>query len=595
MNRIVINADLGTQKISRHIYGHFAEHLGRCVYEGLWVGEDSDIPNTRGFRNDVVQALRNINIPNLRWPGGCFADTYHWTDGIGPKEKRPSIVNIHWGGTTENNHVGTHEFLDLCEQLGTMPYIAGNVGSGTVREMAEWLEYITMGGESPMASLRRQNGRQEPWPLMFWGVGNENWGCGGNMRPQFYADQFRQYASYCRNFTPDAKLYKVACGFTDEWNEILMRNCARFMDGLSVHYYTIPGPWLSKGSATDFTSDAWKLTLQKAANIESFIKGTAAIMDRYDPQKRVGMIMDEWGTWFDVEQGTNPGFLYQQNTIRDALVAGLSFNVFNNHADRVYMTNIAQTVNVLQAVVLTEGAKMLLTPTYHVFEMYKVHQDATLLPTAVEAPAYCAGLRDDAGHSRRQRLQRADRSEADQRVGVAECGGRHSRQPLQSSPRGRRRRGDRPAWGHGCFRQGPGSDSPGAEHDEHLRPAGHRQAGGIEDDSASRRRPQGRPAGAISRDAGGPMTESECKGCHRSAALHVPEREVQRLLADYLAGHPNERVTDDQTYATRLSECRVCPDVRYGGTTCRHCGCLVAVRAKLADKTCPAPAARWTV
>jgi alpha-N-arabinofuranosidase len=388
MNKLVINADLGKQKISRHLYGHFAEHLGRCIYEGLWVGEDSAIANTRGFRNDVVAALKKLNIPNLRWPGGCFADTYHWTDGIGPREKRPSIVNVHWGGTTENNHCGTHEFLDLCAQLNTEPYIAGNVGSGTVKEMAEWLEYLTMPGESPMANLRRKNGRHDPWPLMFWGVGNENWGCGGNMRPQYYADLFRQYASYCRHFTPGKKLYKVACGLSDEWNEILMREAGRFMDGLSVHYYTVPGRWDKKGSATSFTEDEWRLTMQKAANIEDFIRQTSAIMDRHDPAKRVGIVMDEWGTWFDVEPGTNPGFLYQQNTIRDALVAGLSLNIFNNHADRVQVANIAQTVNVLQAMILTEGAKMLLTPTYHVFEMYKVHQDATMLPTALECGEY---------------------------------------------------------------------------------------------------------------------------------------------------------------------------------------------------------------
>ena len=393
MNKLIINADCGKQKISRHIYGHFAEHLGRCVYEGLWVGENSPIANTRGFRNDVVAALKKLNIPNLRWPGGCFADTYHWMDGIGPREKRPSIVNVHWGGTTENNHCGTHEFLDLCEQLSQSgkpcePYIAGNVGSGTVKEMAEWLEYITMPAESPMANLRRKNGRQDPWPVKFWGVGNENWGCGGNMRPQYYADLFRQYQGYCRHFTPGGKLYKVACGWGDEWNEILMREAGYCMDGLSVHYYTVPGTWPDKGSATQFTEDEWMLTMQKASNIEEFIIRTRAIMDRYDPSKRVGIVMDEWGTWFNVEPGTNPGFLYQQNTVRDALVAGLSLNIFNNHAERVQVANIAQTINVLQAMVLTEGAKMLLTPTYHVFEMYKVHQDATLLPTTLTSEEY---------------------------------------------------------------------------------------------------------------------------------------------------------------------------------------------------------------
>jgi alpha-N-arabinofuranosidase len=407
MNRLVINADLGRQRISRHIYGHFAEHLGRCIYEGLWVGEDSPIPNTRGIRNDVVEALRKLDMPNLRWPGGCFADTYHWKDGIGPREQRPSIVNVHWGGVTENNHFGTHEFMDLCGMLGCEPYICGNVGSGTVQEMAEWLEYITMPGQSPMADQRRRNGREEPWPLTYWSVGNENWGCGGNMRAEYYADEYRRFACFCRNFS-GGRLYKVACGLEDPWNEVLMREAGPFMDGLSIHYYTVPGPWNKKGSATDFDTDGWFVTLERALGIEGFIRRTEAVMDRYDPARRVGMIVDEWGTWYDVEPGTNPGFLYQQNTMRDALVAGVSLNIFNTHADRVHMANIAQTINVLQAMALTEGPKMLCTPTYHVFEMYKVHQDATLLPATLECGTCEAGehkvpqlhvsaSRDDAG------------------------------------------------------------------------------------------------------------------------------------------------------------------------------------------------------
>jgi alpha-N-arabinofuranosidase len=381
-NTLVVNADLGKTKISRHIYGHFAEHLGRCIYEGIWVGENSKIPNIRGIRKDVLAALKKLKMPNLRWPGGCFADTYHWKDGIGDREKRPSIVNIHWGGTTENNHFGTHEFMDLCQMLETEPYICGNVGSGTVQEMAEWLEYLTMPGNSPMSDLRRKNGRQDAWPLKYWGVGNENWGCGGNMRPQYYADEFRRYATYCRNFSGQ-KLYKIACGFTDEWNEILMRETGNYMDGLSVHYYTS-----LRASATEFSAEEWFSILKKAGEIEDFIKRTEAIMDRHDPKKRIGMIMDEWGTWFNVEPGTNPGFLYQQNTMRDALVAGLSFNIFNAHAERIHMANIAQTINVLQSMILTEGPKMLLTPTYHVFEMYKVHQDATLLPAHMDCATY---------------------------------------------------------------------------------------------------------------------------------------------------------------------------------------------------------------
>lgn len=385
-NKVVINADVEKGKISKHIYGHFAEHLGRCIYEGIWVGEDSPIPNTKGIRNDVLEALKQINIPVLRWPGGCFADEYHWKDGIGPRENRKRMVNTHWGGVVENNHFGTHEFMLLCELLDCEPYICGNVGSGTVQEMSEWVEYMTFDGESPMANWRQENGRQEPWNVKYFGVGNENWGCGGNMRPEYYADLYRRYQTYVRNYG-DNKIYKIAGGANVDdynWTEVLMREAGRYMDGLSLHFYTRPGDfWLGKGAATGFPEYEWFKTVEQAYFMDELITKHSTIMDKYDPEKRVGMIVDEWGTWFDVEPGTNPGFLYQQNTIRDAVVAAIHFHIFHKHCDRVHMANIAQTVNVLQAMVLTEGEKMILTPTYHVFDMYKVHQDATLL--AVDA------------------------------------------------------------------------------------------------------------------------------------------------------------------------------------------------------------------
>lgn len=392
--KITVNADLGKHRINRNIYGHFSEHLGRCIYGGIWVGEDSSIPNTDGIRNSVIEALRNIKIPVLRWPGGCFADEYHWKDGVGPREKRKKMINTHWGGVVENNHFGTHEFMRLCELLECEPYICGNVGSGTVQEMQEWIEYITFDGESPMANWRRENGRDEPWKLKYFGVGNENWGCGGNMRAEYYADVYKRYQTYIRNFGEN-KIFKIACGPNSDdyhWTEVLMREASRFMDGLSLHYYTVPGPsWQNKGSATDFTEDEWFITMKKTLYMEELITRHSTIMDKYDPDKRVALIVDEWGTWYDVEPGTNPGFLYQQNTLRDALVAGINLNIFNNHCDRVRMANIAQTVNVLQAVILTEGDKTILTPTYHVFEMYKVHQDATLLPVDVDCPDYKSG------------------------------------------------------------------------------------------------------------------------------------------------------------------------------------------------------------
>ncbi len=391
-HRVIIETDCGTDTISRHIYGHFAEHLGRCIYEGIWVGEDSPIPNTRGIRNDVVAALKALNIPNLRWPGGCFADEYHWKNGIGPREERPTMINTHWGGVTENNHFGTHEFFDLCEQLECEPYICGNVGSGTVQEMSEWVEYITFGGTSPMADLRRKNGREEPWEVKYWGVGNESWGCGGHFSAERYAEEYRRYACYCRNYGEN-KLYKIACGTwggleeaSIEWTDVLMKKAAN-ANGLSLHYYAS----IREELAGEFDASGWFKQMKLAMGMEERLVRHGTAMDRYDPEKKVGMIVDEWGTWFKVEEGTNPGFLYQQSTMRDALVAGLTLNLFNHHADRVHMANIAQTVNVLQSMILTEGEKMLCTPTYHVFEMYKVHHDATLLPSFDKVGTYEMG------------------------------------------------------------------------------------------------------------------------------------------------------------------------------------------------------------
>ncbi|MBU5595440.1 alpha-N-arabinofuranosidase [Amphibacillus sp. MSJ-3] len=384
--KIILNADVSRGKIDKNIYGQFAEHLGRCIYEGLWVGEDSPIPNTNGIRNDVLEALKDLEIPVLRWPGGCFADEYHWKDGVGPREERKRMVNTHWGGVVENNHFGTHEFMKLCELLETEPYINGNVGSGTVQEMSEWVEYMTFDGESPMANWRKENGQEEPWKVKYFGVGNENWGCGGNMRPQYYADLYRRFQTYVRNYG-DNRIFKIAGGANVDdynWTEVLMREAAPFMDGLSLHYYVHPGGFWDKGDAVRFNDKEWQISMQKAYHIEELIQKHSTIMDKYDPEKRIAMIVDEWGAWYDVEPGTNPGFLYQQNTVRDAVIAGISLNIFNNHNDRIKMANIAQMVNVIQSMVLTEEDKMLLTPTYHVFRMYKVHQDAERVALDIE-------------------------------------------------------------------------------------------------------------------------------------------------------------------------------------------------------------------
>ena len=386
MSKIIVNKLDKKSTINKNIYGNFSEHLGRCIYNGIFVGEDSSIPNVNGMRTDVVEALKNIKLPVLRWPGGCFADEYHWKDGIGPKENRKRMVNTNWGGVVEDNSFGTHEFMEFCRQVGCEPYINGNMGSGTVQEMSEWVEYMTFDGESPMANLRRANGQDQPWKVKYFCVGNESWGCGGNMRPQYYADLYRHYQTFLRNYG-DNKLYKIAVGPNNadyQWTETLMKQAGNYMNAMTLHYYTVPGPWDHKGSATQFTEEEYYLTLKKAAFMDELVTKHSQIMDRYDPDHKVDLLVDEWGTWFDVEPGTNPGFLYQQNSMRDAMVAAISLNIFNQHSDRVAMANIAQLCNVLQAVVLTEGDKMVLTPTYHVFDLFKSHQGATLLGSYAE-------------------------------------------------------------------------------------------------------------------------------------------------------------------------------------------------------------------
>lgn len=387
---LVIRSDQPKGIVNRNIQGQFAEHLGRLIYEGLWVGEDSPIPNTRGIRNDVVAALKELHIPVLRWPGGCFSDEYHWRDGIGPRDQRPRRPNASWGGV-DTNAFGTHEFLDLCEMLGAEPYINGNLGSGSPQEMMEWIEYMTSDSDSTMARLRRQNGRDKPWKVPYFAVGNESWGCGGEMRPEYYADEYRRYATFVKDYSGN-HIQKLAVGSHDDyynWTEVLMAQAAKQMNGLSLHYYTLPtSDWGHKGSATQFGEKDWHATLVRTLRIDEFIDKHSAIMDKYDPKKRVGLMVDEWGTWYDSEPGKDLGALYQQNTLRDAVVAAINLNIFNKHADRVQMANIAQMVNVLQAMVLTDKEKMVLTPTYYVFKMYKVHQGATLIPTELNAPEY---------------------------------------------------------------------------------------------------------------------------------------------------------------------------------------------------------------
>ncbi|QYE32997.1 alpha-N-arabinofuranosidase (plasmid) [Polymorphobacter sp. PAMC 29334] len=386
---LTVHADQPGPIFNREIFGQFAEHLGTGIYGGLWVGSNSKIPNTRGFRNDVVGALRALQVPVIRWPGGCFADEYHWREGIGPRNKRPVKINTHWGGVTEPNTVGTHEFMDLAEQIGADVYISGNVGSGTPQEMAEWVEYMT----SPAGTLaeeRAKNGHKAPWKVPFFGIGNELWGCGGNMRPEYAADLTRRYATFIKA-PADTKILRIASGAnTDDynWTAVMARETAKQVDGVSLHYYTIPGHWPPRASATQFDEAGWAETLSETGRMDELITRHAAEMDKVDPQKKTWLAVDEWGTWYSGEPGTNPGFLQQQNTLRDALVAAININIFARHADRVRMAAIAQMVNVLQAMILTKDDKMVLTPTYYVFAMYQPWMGATVLPIELKSPWY---------------------------------------------------------------------------------------------------------------------------------------------------------------------------------------------------------------
>ena len=394
--KIKIKADINKKgpKISKQIYGHFSEHLGRCIYEGLYVGDNKSIPNKNGMREDVVNALKEIKVPVLRWPGGCFADTYHWRDGIGKNRKR--IVNACWGDVVEDNSFGTHEYFELCSQLGCETYINGNMGTGSLQEMCEWIEYMTFDGESPLALERAENGRKEPFVIDYFGVGNETWGYGGNMTPQYYGDLYRHYQCFLKNYNTEHPYKKVCVGPSDfdyRWTEEILEKCYAyphpegrhgFMDLLSIHYYVIPGDWEHKGSATDFTEEEYYTTIRKAYKMDEILTRNSEILDKYDKNNDIMFAVDEWGCWLDVEEGTNPGFLYQQNTMRDALVASVTFDIFNSHSDRVKIACIAQMVNVLQAVCITDKEKMILTPTYHVFNMYKNHMESTLVDSFIE-------------------------------------------------------------------------------------------------------------------------------------------------------------------------------------------------------------------
>ncbi|MFP1778688.1 alpha-N-arabinofuranosidase [Lonsdalea quercina] len=400
-----LQADHPGPPISRYIYGQFSEHLGRGIYDGIWVGPDSPIPNTRGIRNDVVAALKAIKVPVVRWPGGCFADEYHWRDGIGPRDKRPVRKNNWWGGTPETNAFGTHEFFDFAEQIGAEAYISVNVASSTPTEMREWIEYLTSKDRDSLANERRANGRHAPFDVPFIGIGNESWGCGGNMTPEYYANELRRFgALFHKNGTNfhndnDNTAMRVGSGANNDdtnWTDVVMKNASAHLDAISLHFYTVlTGDWKNRNqaSATGFPDEQWNAIFQQTLRMDDILRQHIAVMDKRDPEKRIGLFVDEWGTWYNVEPGTYHGHLFQQNTLRDGILAAANFNIFHQYTDRVRMTNIAQTINVLQAMILTAGDKIALTPTYYAYKMYVPFQDSTAIPLTVKAPQLTYGGR----------------------------------------------------------------------------------------------------------------------------------------------------------------------------------------------------------
>jgi alpha-N-arabinofuranosidase len=387
-------------KIDRNVFGQFAEHLGHGVYEGIWVGPDSKIPNTRGIRNDVVAALKALKVPDVRWPGGCFADEYHWRKGIGPQ--RTVTLNPNWGGVIESNTFGTHEFMDFLDQIGAEAYLSVNVGSGTPQEAAEWLEYLTTAQPTTLAKERAANGHPAPYKVAFLGIGNESWDCGGNMTPDYYLSQLKIYSRFVRNFNPaqqdKQQMLKIAVGpggsetRWTEWTDAIMKAYQSHtwswdINGLSMHAYTVV-KWPPSYASVGFGETEYAQILKSTLEMNDLIAKHSAIMDKYDPQKKVALVVDEWGGWYAPLPGSAPGFLVQQNSLRDAILAALNLNIFAQHADRVRMANIAQMINVLQAMILTDKEKMVLTPTYYVYEMYVPFQDATFVPVTFDAGTY---------------------------------------------------------------------------------------------------------------------------------------------------------------------------------------------------------------
>ena len=410
---VLVNEPIGP--VTPDIYGHFVEHLGGVVYDGVWVGEGSKVPNTHGIRQSLIDAMKKLPKGAIRWPGGCFADSYDWRDGTGPRDARPRRTNFWAGGTRgdavshsryDPNHFGSVDFARFCRLLGSEPYFAANLRSLPARDFYQWVEYCNSpAGTTTLADLRARDGEKDPLKVRYWGVGNESWGCGGDFTAEEYAVEFRRFTSWVPSF--DTPLSYIASGPSSgdlNWTRGFFSKLTEKgpgmigrVAGFALHHYTenlsfgdpAKNGWdARKGPAVGFSIPEWYEIVKEADRMEHLITSHWAVIDEFDRQRRVKLFVDEWGTWFKAGTEAHPTHLLgQQSTMRDAVVAGLTFDTFHRHADKVAMANIAQLVNCLQSLFIAHGDQCITTPTYHVFDLYGAHVGGQAVRTMVSAPS----------------------------------------------------------------------------------------------------------------------------------------------------------------------------------------------------------------
>jgi alpha-N-arabinofuranosidase len=396
--------------ISPDIYGHFIEHIGGVIYDGVWVGRDSAIPNTQGIRTALIDKLKQIKAPMIRWPGGCFADSYDWTDGVGPNRPRrtnfwidefdKSRLNSKWVQMYDTDAFGTDEFLHFCKLSGAEPYLAANVRSLPALQLDRWVEYCNSpAGSTTLSELRAKGGAVEPYNVKLWGIGNESWGCGGDFTPQDYASEFRRYTAWVPQY--GLPLQFIASGPSGNdlaWTKAFFEKMYSMGDhkisGWSVHYYA----WnLSRGKSTDWVDakgDAlqfdiadWYELFQQGFQIEKIIEDQWAAIGEYDEHHEIKLVIDEYGPWYRKGTEVSPeAIISQQVTLRDALFTAFTLDIFNRHADKVSMAACAQLINCLNSLFLAHEDKFVVTPNFYVFDMYSAHQGGQSLRAEFSSP-----------------------------------------------------------------------------------------------------------------------------------------------------------------------------------------------------------------